>query len=272
MARPYSLAYLTAARLTPPQAVRLAAELGYSYVGLRPLPATPDGPSQPLHTDVALLADTQAAVRDTGVGVWDLEIIRLNPSTDPKAYGAFFEAGQRLGARAVLVGGDDPDEARSIANFAALCEQAAPYGLTCDLEFMPWTAVKNSAAAARIVRAAAQPNARLLVDAIHFGRSATTVEGIAGLPREWLGYAQICDAPPGIPVTDAELIFTARSERLLPGEGGVDLHGLFGALPAALPVSVEIPSDTRIPILGEREWARQALEASKRVLAEIGRA
>lgn len=36
--RIYSLAYLTSHTCTPPQAVRLAAELGYSYVGLRLLP------------------------------------------------------------------------------------------------------------------------------------------------------------------------------------------------------------------------------------------
>ena len=35
-----------------------------------------------------------------------------------------------LGARAVLVAGDDPDEARLTANYARLCEVMQPYGMT----------------------------------------------------------------------------------------------------------------------------------------------
>jgi len=271
MTAPFSLAYLSASRLAPPDVVRVAAQTGYGFVGLRLLPASPGGASCPLHTDAALLRATQAAMRDTGVGVFDLEIIRIGAVFDPAAYEAFFAAGQSLGARAVLVAGDDPDEARLTANYAALCQHAAAYGLTCDLEFMPWTSVKNGPAAMRVVGGAAQPNGRILVDALHFARSATTLADIAAIPRAWLGYAQICDAPAEIPTTDAGLIFTARAERLLPGEGGIDLAGLWRQLPVDLPISVEIPSDSRIPVLDEMEWARQALAASRAVLASIGR-
>lgn len=265
-ARSYSLAYLTAARLSPPDAVRLAAETGYRHLGLRLLPAAPGGASQPLHTDPALLRETLAALRDTGIGVFDLEIIRLAPDFRLSDYTAFLETGQHLGARAILVAGDDPDAARLAGSFAALCEGASAYGLTCDLEFMPWTAVKSLSDALRVVATAAHPNARILVDALHFARSASSLAELAACPPQLFGYAQICDAPAEIPPDDAGLIFTARSERLLPGEGGIDLAALFAALPAALPVSVEVPSDSRIPVLGDREWARQALAASRAVL------
>ena len=84
----------------------------------------------------------------------------------------------------------------------------------------------------------------------------TTRADIAAIPRHWLHYAQICDAPAEIPATDEELIHTARQERLLPGEGGIDLSGLFSALLTDLPISVEVPNYLRVPRLGEREWAR----------------
>jgi sugar phosphate isomerase/epimerase len=267
MPRSYSLAYLTAARLSPAGAMRVAAEVGYAFVGLRLLPAAPGGASQPVHADPALLREALAAQADTGIGVFDLEIIRIGPDFDLSSYTAFMETGARLGARAILVAGDDADFARLAANFAALCQAAAPHGLTCDLEFMPWTAVPDCAAAHAIVGSAAQPNARVLVDALHVARSATTLADIAALPRHWLSYAQICDASAEPPKTLAEMIHTARCERLLPGEGGIDLAGLFAALPPDLPVSVEVPSDSRIPVLGDTEWARQALAASRRILA-----
>ena len=68
------------------------------------------------------------------------------------------------------------------------------------------------------------------------------------------------------PTTVEGLIHDARCERLLPGEGGFDLRALFGALPADLPVSIEIPSETRAPQMGYAAWARAAFEATKRVL------
>ena len=266
---PFSLAYLTASSLTPPQAVDLAAELGYQFVGLRLYPAAPGGDAQRLHENPQMLAETVARVKDTGVGVFDLEIVRIGAVFDPARYLSFFEAGARLGARAVLVAGDDQDEARLAANYAKLCEFAQPFGLTADLEFMPWTAVPNAASTVRILNAAGNPdNAGVLVDALHFGRSATKLDDIAALPRGWLHYAQICDAPAIANPTDDELIFTARRERLLPGEGVIDLRGLFDRLPDSLPVSVEIPSESRVAQMGVRAWAKQALDTSRALIAQ----
>ena len=65
------------------------------------------------------------------------------------------------------------------------------------------------------------------------------------------------------------LIHAARCERLLPGEGGLDLVSLFKRLPAGLPVCIETPSDTRAPLLGWAEWVRQAAAATRAVLARI---
>ncbi|MCA6112663.1 hypothetical protein J6497_36885 [Bradyrhizobium sp. CNPSo 4026] len=123
---------------------------------------------------------------------------------------------------------------------------------------MPWTAVKNAKAALRIATNAGEPNGRVLVDALHAARSATTLNDIASLPRHLLSYAQLCDAPAGIPATHEALIHTARGARLLPGDGGIDLRGLVHALPEDLPLSLEIPNDEWLPELGAEEWGRRA--------------
>ena len=173
----------------------------------------------------------------------------------------FFEVGAKLGAKALLVAGDDEDEARLTASFAALCEAAAPFGLSADLEFMPWTKVPDARTALRIVLGAAQPNGGVLVDALHVARSATSLADVAAIPRQCLHYAQICDAPAEVPATVEGLIHTARCERLLPGDGGIDLAGIFSMLPRDLPISVEIPHDREVAAIGAEEWARRALAA-----------
>ena len=266
----YSLAYLTSAPMAPPEALRLAAKLGYQAIGARIAASMPGGDYSPLTTDAAMLRDTLRRIDDTGVQVFDVEIVRLGPEFNADAFAPFLETAGRLKARAVLVAGNDPDEARLTESFAKFCRAAAPYGLTADLEFMPWTAVKNLSAARRIVTGAGQPNGRVLVDALHAARSATTLADIAVLPRHLVSYAQLCDAPAGIPATDEELIHTARSARLLPGDGGIDLAGIIRSLPDDLPLSLEIPNDEWLPKLGAEEWARQALAAARRIVAAVG--
>jgi sugar phosphate isomerase/epimerase len=263
----FSLAYLTQLDLPPPKAIALAARTGYQFVGLRLRPAAPGGIAYPLMDDPRGLAETLVAIEDTGVRVFDLEIIRLDPTFRARDCQSFFEVGAKLGARAILVAGDDADEARLTASFASLCEACAPFGLSADLEFMPWTKVPDARTALRVVTAAAQPNGAILVDALHFARSNSTIEDVAAIPRSRLNYAQICDAPAEIPDTVDGLIHTARCERLLPGEGGIELAALFAALPDDIPISVEIPNEKQAPALGAEAWARQALAASKATLS-----
>ena len=268
--RTYSLAYLTANASTVPEAVQIAADLGYGFVGLRLQPNGPGAPHQAFIQDAAVQRETLARMADTGVQVFDLEIIRIGEQFDPVVHRPLLEAGAALKARAVLVAADDSNESRLAQHFAQLCELMQPYGLTADLEFMPWTAVKDAQAALRVINLAGHPrNAGILVDAIHFGRSHTTLADIAAIPYDLLHYAQMCDATAGVHFTTEELIHTARQERLLPGEGTIDVKGLFAALPADLPVSVEIPDLVRSAEIGDKAWASKALEATKKILGDV---
>ncbi len=266
MKRTYSLAQLIALPYDPPRLVQLAADTGADACGIRLLPAAPGGIHHPLMDNEALTRETMARIAGTGVRVLDLEMIRIAPDFDAARFLPFMDVGQRIGARHILVAGDDADEARLTANFARLCEAADRFGLSCDLEFMPWTQVPCVAAARRVVEAAAHPAGGVLVDALHFARSASSLDEVRQLPRERLRYAQMCDgAVPG-PTTTEGLVFDARCARLLPGEGGIDLRGLFAALPADLPLSIEIPHDVRAPAMGYEAWAKAAFVATQRVM------
>jgi sugar phosphate isomerase/epimerase len=269
MTRSLSLAYLTAAQLLPPDAISLAARLGYDSVGLRILPVAAGGRFAPLIGNRVLLRETQARIANTRVGVFDVEIVYLDADFRAENFQSFLEICGALGAKAVLVAGDDNEEPRLTASFAAFCDAAAPYDLTADLEFMPWTKVPDANTARRIVEAASQPNGRVLIDALHVARSGTTLEEVAALPRSLLGYAQICDAPGVYTRTTAALIHTAREERLSPGEGDIDLRGLFSALPPDLPVSVEVPNSAYVKAVGTEAWACKVLADTRRVLSNL---
>ncbi|MGV2970024.1 hypothetical protein [Mycolicibacterium sp. D3] len=102
----------------------------------------------------------------------------------------------------------------------------------------------------------------VLVDALHYDRSATTPDDLAALPAEWINYVQICDGLSPRPTSVDELRFQGRTARLLPGEGCIDLVDMLQALPG-VPVSIEAPVQWRAPA-GVR--ARAALRAARRVV------
>ncbi|MBB4000188.1 sugar phosphate isomerase/epimerase family protein [Aureimonas pseudogalii] len=268
MTRKLALSFLTCLGAAPEEAVRAAAAAGYDHVGLRMLPAAPNGLAFPLMDDPGRVRDLAALMKDEGISVFDMEIVRIGPTFEVEPLRPFLDCTARLGAKTILVAGDDPDEARLTASYVAFCEAAARFGLTADLEFMPQSDLRDLAAALRVLRAAGQPNQGVIVDALHVSRAGVSPAEIAAIPPQWLHYAQICDAPAAVPTGRDALNFTARHDRLLPGEGGIDLAAIFAALPSDLPVAVEIPNDRQSAGHSPAQWAKRARDASLAVLSE----
>jgi sugar phosphate isomerase/epimerase len=262
------MAYLTANGAAPDEAVHIAAEAGYELIGLRLLPAGPGDVVPPLMDDDALFARTKTALRDTGIEVADAEMVRVGEHTQPSDYLAFLARAAELGTRHILVAMDDADLARRNANFAALCEHAAGFGLTADLEFMPWTALRTIAEARAVLDAVQQPNAAILFDCLHFDRCGSTLDELAAIPPAQMNYVQLCDGPVEYDRSDAELIRVARTARLIPGEGGIDFAGICARVPAHVTISVEVPNRPQAEAMGRVEFARAALAASKRFMGE----
>jgi sugar phosphate isomerase/epimerase len=263
----FSLAALTALELAPPALIDVAAACGYDHVGLRLLPAMAGGIAYPLMDDEAGLKETLARLEATGITVADLEVVAFRPDTEIASFSAFFETGARLGASNILIAGYDPDLDRFTDRYAEFCVAAAPYGLTADLEFMPWTYVPNLATASRIVAQAGQANAGVLVDALHFDRSNSSTSELARVPADRLHYWQLCDGPAMRPATTDEMIHAARYERMFPGEGGIDLVSLARAMPADITVSIEVPTAELAKTVDARTRAERALRAAKGVIA-----
>lgn len=264
-ARPVSLAPLTVLELSPPELVTCAAEAGYDAVGLRLIRATDEEPARPTIGETPMIRDTRRRLDDTGLFVLDIEVLRLRPDTDVRAdFGPFLETGAYLGASQILVTGNDRDHARVADNLSELAEFAAQFGMTPNLEPMPWTDVRDITEAAAIVARCARDDIGLLVDAIHYDRALTTAVDLRSLPGAWVNYVQICDAVPERPTSIDELRFQGRQARLLPGEGCIGLVSMLQAMPA-VPVSVEAPVLWNAPA-GVR--ARAALRAARRVIAD----
>ncbi|MFL6663959.1 MAG: sugar phosphate isomerase/epimerase family protein [Rhizobacter sp.] len=264
--RPLSLAALTVLELSPLEQVQCAAAAGYRHVGLRLVPATPHDPAWDAIGDTPLVRATRRALADTGITVLDVEILRLAPGTEVRDFERLLDTAASLGAAYLLVAGNDPDEARLTERYAALCGLAAARGLVACIEPMPWTDVRDVVQAARIVERAGADNAGVLVDPIHFDRAGTPIEALAAIAPRRRPYLQFCDAVAERPTSVEELLRQARTDRLPPGEGALDLRALLHAMPTDVALSLEVPlampAGTPAPVRAKRviEATRKWLE------------
>lgn len=269
MKRTFSLSFLTVADVGPVEAIQIAAHAGYDAIGLRLLPAAPATEAPyPLLTDTALLTEVQAALRDTGITVADVEIVRLGEQVEVQSYLPFLERAQQLGAKHILIAGDDTNEARLTENFTRFAELAQSFQLTCDLEFMPWTGVKNLTAARRVVEGSGVSNAGILIDSLHFFRTESSFEALRELPLHFINYVQLCDAPALYDPSDEGLIYVARNARLVPGEGQLDLKRLMQFIPPSKPIGIEVPNTRLLQTMSAQKRATYMLERTIELLRE----
>src|SRR5271167_394799 len=101
MTTAFSLAHLTVLDLPPPEMVRVAARTGYRTVGLRLIRVTDTTPGYGLMDDPVMMRATKAAMAETGIGVLDIEFVKISPDIDVDALEPFLAAGAELGARHV---------------------------------------------------------------------------------------------------------------------------------------------------------------------------
>lgn len=210
--RTLSLAALTLLDVPPPEQVRIAARTGFTHVGLRLLPATPADPDYDILGDTPAVRATLSALMETGIRVSDVEIVRLTPGfTLDDRLQRFMETAARLGAGQVLVAGNDDNLQRSADNLAILAAAGRPYGLTMNLEPMPWTQLRTIADAQAMIAASGREDIGILVDALHFWRAGESLAALSSLPAHHLNYMQLCDGAAQRPESEQELIRQARS-------------------------------------------------------------
>jgi sugar phosphate isomerase/epimerase len=265
-----SLSPLTILDASPAEQVSAAAQVGFDAVGLRVARAG-DERVWPMLADTPMMRETLGRLADTGLRVLDVELVMIRPDHRLSDVLPVLDAAVRLGARFVNVVGYDPEHARLIERFGALCEAAGERDLQLDLEFMKYSEVKTLGAAFDIVEQAEHPAATVLVDALHLQRSGGTPADVRRHPPAHRPYLQLCDGPlePVWPDDDAARA-ESRGNRLLPGDGALPLHELVADLPRGGVLSVEAPV-AALAALPVAERARLAHAAADRLLRSTAR-
>jgi sugar phosphate isomerase/epimerase len=121
-------------------------------------------------------------------------------------------------------------------------------------------------AAIGVVNAAGQPGIGVLVDTLHFDRSGSSADELARTPRSRLPFAHVADAPVQKSYTTEELLRAARSERLPPGEGGIDIRRILAQMPDGIPLVLEVPMTAMAAAEGFEAAALRVRQAASRLL------
>ena len=264
---PLGLAYLSVVGAHPVEQIEAAADAGFATVGLRLVAPRGLALLHDIVSDIVLQRGIERALQATGVEIYDVDAITLAADTDVPALARTVEVAAQLGASVVQVVVEDPDLARAQARFALLCEMARVRQLAIAVEYMRWRSLRSLAQAAAFVAGASQPNAFLCLDCLHVSRCGDTTADVAALPAGAVGYVQLCDASAQMPTTTDQLLAEARNGRLFPGDGTLPLQDLLDALPADVPLSLEVPRAIDVD-RSVRERAGQAFAAMQRFFAQ----
>lgn len=246
-----ALAPTTLPESAPIEYVEAAAAAGYDGVGLR-LCRSPLFPFFPVAGDSALIREIKRRLAESGLMVL----------TDFDGFRAPLEVGAELGARYALVLGDDPEWTRLRDSFDRFCGMAAPFGISAAIEFAAQRPLSSLTQALRLMAEVRRDNAVVCVDPFNLIRSGGRVEMLEGVDPRLFPYAQISD---GV-VEPGEEGWPGVGERRLPGEGTLPLREILAALPAGVPLSVEVPCPRSTP-MPARAWATRVAERTRAFLA-----
>lgn len=222
--------------VSPADMVRIASDAGYNSVGLWVAPNDNWSPSA--------TGEVATALQETGLVALDVEVIWLQPGGKPDPmHHEIIAIGGEIGAKNCLIVSSEPNREITKHLFEDLCEHAQRASMRACLEYMAITEVKTLDDALAVVTAVDHPAGAILVDPFHHERIGHAPERIRDIPDRWLSYAQLCDMPErGVITNPDEYFMDAIDGRLAPGEGSIPVAEMVKALPAYLPISLEIRS------------------------------
>lgn len=269
MTRRYELAHLSMIAVPPAALAAVAAQAGFDFTGFRLTPSPSTGIDHGVLGDDTALAALRRAVDDAGIGVLDVEVVRMKDPSAVEAARPLLEAAQALGARYVIATVEDDDPVRRVDTLARLAELAAQHDTSIAVEFMLFSAARDLATCVGIVEQAGAVNVAVLADSLHLERSGGLPDDLRAYPARLFPYAQICGAEGAGAAADPE---EARAEgvraRLLPDEGDLPVAAFVQALPPEAILSVEAPLAGQADPTDPLALAIRMLASGRRVARE----
>lgn len=264
MSRPLGIDFISVFGMPPLPFAALAAELGCRQIsiGLSPITVNPHGyPAWSMRDDAALRRDFRQALDDHGISLSVGEAFLIRPGAEIADAAGDLDRMREIGVPQVNVLALEPDWPRAITELARFTDMAAERGMGATLELMPGMPIGPLDRALAALREVGKPSLRLLLDSMHLYRSGAATADIAAIDPAVIGHVQLCDVPKTSSLPYGE---EARHHRLPPGEGTLPLRDFIAALPANLPIGLEIPMLAKAEAgIGPHERLKPCIDAAR---------
>jgi sugar phosphate isomerase/epimerase len=265
-----AIEFISVLGLPPVEFVEVAAQLDVRKIGLAcgQIVALPELYAPwTLRGNPGLVRDVKRALADNGVTPSLGEGFLIRAGMEIADQAGDMDILAELGAPIVNVVSIEGDSTRADDQFAQFALLAAQRGLDASIEYMPAMPIGTLAAARDLVVRSGQPNARVLLDAMHLYRSGGSAEDVALLDPGLIGYAQICDVP--LISAHDDYSIEARYDRRIAGDGELPLLDFVKALPEDCVIGLEVPMrDKALAGVGPVERLKQAVETARALFDE----
>jgi len=265
---------LNAVGVGPAEFVRIAADnhcshvTMFAYDGGDVLPRSNSGLSYPVPIAAESEEEVRLALKETGVTLDGVEFFPLTAEVDFELYKPSLERGKRLGAMRAVTHVFIEDDALVIDRLGEFCEIAQAIGLKVTSEFCPLTPGNPSLERGKwLVDQIGSDVFGIGVDVLHLIRSGATPADVAALEPRYFGVVQICDAQ-GIQASSDYINDVHNRE--VPGTADLPIEEFLNAVPAHLPIEVEVPAaHRRAAGVSAAEHCRDVLEGARAIVGRL---
>jgi sugar phosphate isomerase/epimerase len=173
-------------------------------------------------------------------------------------------AGEGIGVTTVCFHEELPPWPEVARHVGRVCDLAAERGLRISFEFLPFSGVSDIATALQVVEVTDRDNLGIVLDPWHWFRGTPDVEALRRVPPERIHLLQLDDAP----AEPAQDIIAETGDRLLPGEGAIDLMEILRTLDeiGAAPLVASEVFSPGLRALGFREYAQRQYDAARALM------
>lgn len=248
MNRPFVLHQITAIEIPPARLPEIAVSSGcdqislFTYSPTAGLPKENSGYHFPLVTQTTKAA-VLTALQEQGIAVNGVEFFPISAEIDVPTFAASLALGRELGAKRAVTLIFDDNASRAVDKLGKFCELARKEDLSVGLEFTPLTRGCGSLQrAVWFVDQLGNDSLGIGIDTLHLIRSGGTAEQLLALDPCYFRYVQMCD---GHSLQESSDYFAEAHNREFPGKGKFPLRDILNALPASIPIEVEVPSDSK---------------------------
>ena len=273
MERPLVLHQINAMDVAPPAFVRVAAEAGCEAISVFTNCPNLVLPGQTARLDFPTISPRMKfemldALAGNGVEVAGVEYFPIVPEHDVREYIPGLALGRALGGSRAVTHVHDTNSARAVESLGLLCELAAAEGLGLGVEFTPMTGgCRSLEQAVWFVDQVGRSDFAIGMDCLHFVRSGATVEALSKIDSRYFNNIQICDGHGLQPFTS---YMDESHDRELPGKGDFPLVEILNALPADIPIEIEVPSSRyRAGGVSALDHVRNAIAHTRAVVAKL---